>query len=113
VRVEEGKVGAAVLVDALAHLPLALAQACAVITRLHPNLPHASPIGDHPVLRTWSTAGVEQVRVRDIPADLAGTLLTTFNEDGMILMHRVVQRVIRDPMTAASTPSATAGPRLE
>ncbi|MFF4128357.1 tetratricopeptide repeat protein [Microbispora rosea] len=143
--------GAEALAAELGHLPLALAQAAAVIVRLrlgytgYLDLLRTSTIGDYlpaqsgdaypsgtaqaillsvtqaeaalpvarrvlPILAVLSPAGVPvpmlnglsddenpQVRVREMLADLADTSLITFTEDGTaVLMHRLVQRVLRE-----------------
>ncbi|MEV4364555.1 tetratricopeptide repeat protein [Nonomuraea sp. NPDC049625] len=143
--------GAAELAIELGHLPLALAQAAAVIARLHLDylgyleLLRNFPVGDYlpaqhgdaypagtaeaillsitqaettlpfaqqllAILAVLSPAGIplqvlsglsgtgnEPVRLREMLADLADTSLITFNEDGSaILMHRLVQRVLRE-----------------
>ncbi|MEU8199237.1 tetratricopeptide repeat protein [Microbispora amethystogenes] len=142
--------GAAELAAELGHLPLALAQAAAVIIRLqlgytgYLELLRSFTAGDYlpaqdgdayptgtaqaillsvtqaesalpaarrvlPILAVLSPAGVPlpmsdnpsdpdaQARVREMFAGLADTSLITFTEDGTtILMHRLVQRVIRE-----------------
>ncbi|MFI6744136.1 tetratricopeptide repeat protein [Nonomuraea sp. NPDC050451] len=141
-------VGAAELAEELGHLPLALAQATAVIARLrldygaYLRLLRGFPAGDYlpahegdaypvgtaeaillsvtqaeealpfagqllPILAVLSPAGIplavfggtdgDLVRLREMLADLADTSLITFTEDGStIVMHRLVQRVLRD-----------------
>ncbi|MGW4791889.1 tetratricopeptide repeat protein, partial [Nonomuraea sp. NPDC004297] len=151
--------GATNLATELGHLPLALAQAAAVIARLRLGYPgylellRTFPIGDYlpaqagdtypagiahtillsiaqteaalpaadrvlPILAVLSPAGVPVtlldalndaddpdedspwVRVRETLADLADTSLITFSEDGTaVLMHRLVQRVLRERAT--------------
>ncbi|GAA1655883.1 hypothetical protein GCM10009733_061730 [Nonomuraea maheshkhaliensis] len=146
--------GAAELAIELGHLPLALAQAAAVIARLrldyagYLDLLRDFPIGDYlparhgdaypagtaeaillsitqaettlpfarqllsilavlspagiplPVLSAPGGTGIEPMRLREMLADLADTSLITFNEDGTaILMHRLVQRVLRERAT--------------
>ncbi|GGP14154.1 tetratricopeptide repeat protein [Nonomuraea glycinis] len=67
-------------------------------TELLPLLAVLSPAGvPLPVLHALSAEGIERVRVQQLLADLTDTSLITFNEDGSaVLMHRLVQRVLRD-----------------
>ncbi|MET8992843.1 tetratricopeptide repeat protein, partial [Nonomuraea wenchangensis] len=143
--------GAAELAAELGHLPLALAQAAAVITRLrldyggYLRLLRTFPLDDYlpaqdgagypagtaeaimlsvaqaekafpsarrllGLMSVLSPAGVpiavlqaatsrdgQPVRLREMLADLADTSLISFSEDGTtILMHRLVQRVLRE-----------------
>ncbi|MET7339239.1 tetratricopeptide repeat protein [Nonomuraea sp. NPDC005650] len=143
--------GAADLAQELGYLPLALAQAAAMITRLHfgydeyLHLLRNFPADDHlpahdgdaypagtveaillsvtqaeaamrfarqmlqvlsvlsptgvplPVLSALPDTDLEPVRLREILADLADTSLIALTEDGAtVLMHRLVQRVLRD-----------------
>ncbi|MGW2155805.1 tetratricopeptide repeat protein [Nonomuraea sp. NPDC001699] len=49
------------------------------------------------VLQAWSTPDGEPLQLRTLLADLADTSLIAFSEDhSAILMHRLVQRVLRD-----------------
>ncbi|MEV4398781.1 tetratricopeptide repeat protein [Nonomuraea sp. NPDC049607] len=146
--------GAAELATELGHLPLALAQAASVITRLHLDYPgyldllHAFPIGDYlrahdgdaypagtvqaimlsitqaeaslpaaphllamlsvlspagiplTVLSAGSKASSHPVHLRETLAALADNCLISFSEDGAtVLMHRLVQRVLRERAT--------------
>ncbi|MEU6720793.1 tetratricopeptide repeat protein [Nonomuraea sp. NPDC046802] len=146
--------GAAEVAAELGHLPLALAQAAAVIVRLrlgytgYLELLRDFPVGGYLpaqsgdaypagtaqaillsvsqaeaalpaagqvllILAVLAPAGVPvtmlnalsndenlQVRVREMLADLADTSLITFSEDGSaVLMHRLVQRVLRERAT--------------
>ncbi|MGI5292800.1 tetratricopeptide repeat protein [Nonomuraea polychroma] len=146
--------GAARLAEELGYLPLALAQAAAVISRLrlsyaaYLELLRAFPAGEHlpaqpgdaypagtaeaillsitqaeavlpfahdllellavlspsgvplPVLHALDSADAGPVAVRSMLADLSDTSLITFSEDGTaVLMHRLIQRVLRERAT--------------
>ncbi|MGV9383444.1 tetratricopeptide repeat protein [Nonomuraea sp. NPDC003707] len=139
--------GAAELAEELGHLPLALAQAAAVIARLrldygaYLHLLRGFPAGDYlpahegdaypvgtaeaillsvtqaeaalpfagqllPILAMLSPAGIPLAvfggtdgdpGLREMLADLADTSLITLTEDGStVVMHRLVQRMLRD-----------------
>ncbi|MFG1967624.1 tetratricopeptide repeat protein [Nonomuraea sp. NPDC049028] len=68
---------------------------------LLPLLSVLSPAGvPVPVLHALSGQGVEPVHMQRLLADLADTSLITFSEDGSaVLMHRLVQRVLRERAT--------------